>query len=61
MEEQASAGDIHHGLQYKVKEDGRIKSKALYSVIGINLEGKKEILGLWIMDRMLSIRGALFI
>jgi len=39
------------GIQYKVREDGRIKSKALYSVIGINLEGKKEILGLWIMER----------
>ena len=39
------------GIQYKVREDGGIKSKALYSVIGINLEGKKEILGLWIMER----------
>jgi len=39
------------GIQYKMREDGRIKSKVLYSVIGINLEGKKEILGLWIMER----------
>ena len=39
------------GIQYKVREDGGIKSKTLYSVIGINLEGKKEILGLWIMER----------
>ncbi|SNT22433.1 Transposase (or an inactivated derivative) [Anaerovirgula multivorans] len=35
-------------IHYKVREDGQIKSKAAYVVLGINLEGFKEILGIWI-------------
>ena len=33
---------------YKVKEEGKVESKAVYVVIGLDLEGYKEILGFWI-------------
>ena len=34
-------------IVYKVKRDGVIKNIAVYSILGIDLEGKKDILGLW--------------
>lgn len=35
-------------IHYKVREDGQIKNKAAYVVLGVNLEGFKDILGIWI-------------
>jgi len=35
-------------IHYKVREDGQIKSKAAYVVLGVNLDGFKDILGIWI-------------
>ena len=35
-------------IHYKVKEDHRYITKAAYVVLGINLEGEKDILGIWI-------------
>lgn len=35
-------------IHYKVKEDGRYESKAVYTVLGLTMEGKKEILGLYL-------------
>ena len=35
-------------IHYKVREDGVYISKAFYTVLGVNLEGKKEILGLYL-------------
>lgn len=35
-------------IHYKVREEGVYISKAFYTVLGINLEGKKEILGLYL-------------
>ena len=35
-------------IHYKVRENGQIVSKAAYTSIGIDRDGKKEILGLWI-------------
>ena len=35
-------------LRLKIKEDGRIINKAIYLALGVNMEGKKELLGLWI-------------
>lgn len=35
-------------VHYKVKQDGRIVNKAAYMVIGIDLEGYKDVLGMWI-------------
>lgn len=35
-------------IHYKVRSEGRIINKAAYVAIGINLEGVKEVLGIWI-------------
>ena len=35
-------------IHYKVREDKQVVIKAAYVVIGINLDGKKEVLGIWI-------------
>lgn len=35
---------------YKVREDGKVKSKAAYTCLGIDLEGKKDLLGLWVAE-----------
>lgn len=35
-------------IHYKVREDGQIKNKAAYVVIGIDLDGFKDVLGIWI-------------
>jgi putative transposase len=35
-------------IHYKVRHEGRIVSKAAYVVIGINLEGMKDVLGIWV-------------
>ncbi|MET1249381.1 IS256 family transposase [Sporolactobacillus sp. STCC-11] len=35
-------------IHFKVKQDHRIINKAAYTVLGINTEGMKDILGLWI-------------
>lgn len=32
----------------KVKDQGHIRNKALYIAIGVNLQGQREVLGLWI-------------
>lgn len=33
-------------IHYKVKENGRYASKAIYTILALNMQGKKEILGL---------------
>lgn len=35
-------------IHYKVRQDGRIVNKAAYICIGIDLDGMKDILGIWI-------------
>jgi len=37
-------------MHYKVKVDGRITHRALYNVLGINKEGYKEVLGMYISE-----------
>ena len=37
-------------IHYKIREDGHYVSKAFYTVLGVNLEGKKEILGLYLNE-----------
>ena len=37
-------------IHYKVRENGSYVSKAFYTVLGVNLEGKKEILGLYLNE-----------
>ena len=37
-------------IHYKVKEDGAIKTKAVYCLLGVNREGTKDLLGLYISE-----------
>ena len=37
-------------IHYKVREDGTYISKAFYTVLGVTLDGKKEILGLYLNE-----------
>ena len=37
-------------MHYKVKEDGKFKHKALYNILAINKDGKKEVLGMYISE-----------
>lgn len=34
-------------LYVKVRSEGRVRSQAVYLVLGVNLEGRKELLGMW--------------
>lgn len=33
---------------YKVREEGKVVNKAIYVVIGLGIDGRKEILGFWV-------------
>src|SRR6201997_3549979 len=35
-------------LMVKVRDEDHIQNKAIYVVLGVNLEGQKEVLGLWV-------------
>ena len=35
-------------IHYKIREDHQVVAKAAYVVLGINNEGMKEVLGLWV-------------
>ncbi|HDM8334000.1 TPA: IS256 family transposase [Yersinia enterocolitica] len=37
-------------IHYKIREDGHYQSKAVYTVLALNLEGKKENLGLYLSE-----------
>jgi transposase-like protein len=37
-------------IHYKIRDEGRYQSKAVYTVLVLNLEGKKEILGLYLSE-----------
>jgi len=37
-------------MHFKVREDGKVVTKAVYSVLGVNLEGEKQVLGLYLGD-----------
>lgn len=37
-------------IHYKVKEDGSIKTKAVYCLLGVDREGTKDLLGLYISE-----------
>jgi transposase-like protein len=38
-------------IHYKIKENGRYVSKAVYTILGLNVDGKKELLGLYLSDQ----------
>ena len=35
-------------IHYKVRQEGQIVNKAAYMIIGIDLDGQKDVLGMWI-------------
>lgn len=37
-------------IHYKVKTDGRYETKAVYTVLALDLEGKKDVLGLYLSE-----------
>ena len=37
-------------IHFKVKDEGRYVSKAVYTILGLNTEGKKELLGLYLSE-----------
>ena len=37
-------------IHYKIKENGRFVSKAIYTILALTIEGKKELLGLYLSD-----------
>ncbi len=37
-------------IHYKIKENGRYISKAVYTILGLNVEGRKELLGLYLSE-----------
>ena len=45
------------GIVFKVRKDARVINKCLYTVLGINMEGRKEILGLWLSENESAVFG----
>ncbi|WP_114747726.1 IS256 family transposase [Pleomorphovibrio marinus] len=37
-------------MHFKVREEGKVRHKALYNILGLNREGKKEVLGMYISE-----------
>lgn len=37
-------------MYFKVREDGIVKSKAIYSILAVSLEGQKEVIGIYFGD-----------
>jgi transposase-like protein len=42
------------GMSFDVREDGIYRKKTVYVIIGINLDGRKELMGLWIGENETS-------
>jgi len=37
-------------MHYKVRDEGKVKSRAVYNILGINTEGKKELIGMYVSE-----------
>jgi putative transposase len=37
-------------IHYKVRENSTVKTKALYNVLAVNMEGQRELLGIYVSD-----------
>ena len=37
-------------LQVKMRDNGQVKNRAVFVAIGVNMEGHKDVLGLWVAD-----------
>lgn len=42
---------VMDAMHYKVRQDGKIVNKAVYIIIGTDIDGMKEILGMWIGEQ----------
>jgi len=38
------------GIVFKVRKDSKVVNKCVYTVLGIDMEGKKDILGIWMSE-----------
>ena len=47
-------------LVVKIRETGHVRNKAIYVVIGVNMQGNKEVLGLWAGPTGNNAEGAKF-
>lgn len=45
---------IMDAVHFKVRQDGKIVNKAAYMAIGVNLEGTKDVLGIWVGENEAS-------
>lgn len=52
--EQTYAIVFMDAIHYKVRQEGAIVNKAAYMVIGIDLDGRKDVLGMWIGEHETS-------
>lgn len=37
-------------MHYKVRDQGKVKNRAVYNVLGVNKEGRKELLGVYVSE-----------
>jgi len=37
-------------MHYKVREDGRVKNRAVYNILAINTQGHKELIGMYVSE-----------
>ena len=37
-------------MHYKVKESGRVVSRAVYNILGVDVEGKKDLIGMYVSE-----------
>lgn len=37
-------------MHYKVRHDGRVVSRAIYTILSVNMEGRKDLLGLYVSE-----------
>jgi len=38
------------GIRFKVRSGGKVTDKVVYTILGVTMSGKKELLGLWIAE-----------
>jgi putative transposase len=42
----------------KIRQDKRVINKAIYLALGVNMEGHKELLGMWLSERKILAQRA---
>ena len=48
-------------IHYKIRDNGQIVNKAAYVVLGINMDGYKDVLGIWIGENETSSSGWVYL